>query len=336
MIPGPGEGKTLVKFAVMTDLHAEIIHDAERRLEIFTKAVNESGCDFAIELGDFIAPGHKGAYTCSEDRVNPAMRNEFLGLGRYPGKRSELFKILEKLPCPLYHVLGNHDLDLHTKEEVMESLGMERPYYSFDVKEVHFVVLDANFVYEDGKAVEFSRGNYMKWLFQKAEPFPYLPPEELNWLSEDLQRTEFPSVVFCHEGLNGGFLNALNHEEVFDVLKAAPHGVKLCLAGHKHQDLLEEEEGIPCYYVNSISGYSVPAKFACRRFSEEIETDYPNVQYMCVYEDPLYVIVTMDESGIEIRGQSTSFVPPDPETAGVHFERKEIVLTPTASSCHLQ
>lgn len=326
----------MIKVAVMTDLHVDIVHDAQFRIDTFIKRANEEKVDFAIQLGDFIQPPFKGSYICAEDRVSPVMRNTLEDKGNNAACRVKLLESFEKLNAPFYHVLGNHDLDLYTKEEVMDFWKMKSKYYSFDVKDYHFIVLDANFANPDGEVVDFEKGNYMKWMFRGNEPFPFIPDDELSWLEEDLSKTDKPSIVFCHEGLNDAFLNVINYEQVFDVLSKAPNGVKLCINGHKHQDLLEEQNGIPVYSVNSISGYSVPPQFAAHRFDKETENRYPSVQYMCVYTDPLFVIITIDEDEVHIEGAKTSFVEPTPEEVGVNFPNPTIILTPTATSADIK
>ena len=322
----------MIKIAILTDLHTEIVHDAERRIDAFVEAANKEGVDFAVQLGDFIQPPFDGSYVCTEDKVSPVMRNMLERKGLYAEKKQSLLDRFGKLNCPFYHVLGNHDLDLYTKEEVMDFWGMPSGYYSFDQGEYHFVVLDVNYIKDGEKALDFCKGNYMKWMFQGEEPFPYVPEEELKWLQEDLKNTDKQTIVLSHEGLNDAFLNAINYKEIFDILKAAPNGVRICINGHKHQDLLEEQEGIPVYTVNSISGYSVPPQFAARRFDDETEEKFPSAQYMCIYEDPLFVIVTINDDSIEIKGGKTSFVEPGPDVVGVHFPNPTIILTPTATS----
>ena len=45
-----------VTFAVVSDLHQDIAHDAEERLSTFLRAANDNQVDFIIELGDFCFP----------------------------------------------------------------------------------------------------------------------------------------------------------------------------------------------------------------------------------------------------------------------------------------
>ena len=69
-----------------------------------------------------------------------------------------LFRDFEK---PSYHVIGNHDCDMCTKEELLGNYGVEHgPYYSFDMGGFHFIVLDPNYYIIDGICHSFENGNY--------------------------------------------------------------------------------------------------------------------------------------------------------------------------------
>lgn len=321
-----------MKFAVMTDLHTDIIHDAEVRLDSFVSACLQNKVDFAVQLGDFIQPPGPYRYTCNKDRVTMYMKNILNGRGLSKQEKSRLFDKLTKAGIDVYHVLGNHDLDFHSKDDVVKYLGMPGGYYSFDRCGYHFVVLDVNYMCKDGVVTDFEYGNYQNYMFMPDEPFPYVPEAELNWLKDDLDKALYPTIVFSHEGVNEGFLNALNYKEIFDIFENAPNKVILCMNGHKHEDMHTLERNIPVYSLNSISGYSVPPAFEARRFDDAIEDKYPNVKYMCVYKEPLYCLVTIDESYIDITGRDGSFVKPTPDELNVHFDEGDIVIVPTASS----
>lgn len=73
--------------------------------------------DFCVQLGDFCPPNdnHMEDKECILERIN-------------------------EFPVPFYHALGNHDMDANNKTAVMEYIGMENGYFSFDCGGVHFVV----------------------------------------------------------------------------------------------------------------------------------------------------------------------------------------------------
>lgn len=151
----------------------------------------------------------------------------------------------DKLNMPYYCALGNHDLlgwsarrkvpvtdpDLG-KKFILDKLGMEKSYYSFDAKGWHFVVLDALHEKDssDGPIYE-----------------PKLGKEQLDWLRFDLgQNYRKPTVVMSHFAAfnHTGQINAdpdlkaMNHlvladnKELRFILER--HGVKAFLQGHTH------------------------------------------------------------------------------------------------------
>jgi 3',5'-cyclic-AMP phosphodiesterase len=99
----------------------------------------------------------------------------------------------ENTTVPAYHCLGNHDMAAWSRDDadrehpqfgmrlMMDKLGMERLYYSFDCGRWHFVILDSVYCEEPG---EF-KGRVSE--------------EQLEWLREDLrQHREQPAIVICH------------------------------------------------------------------------------------------------------------------------------------------
>ena len=50
------EENRLVRFGVMTDVHKDVIHDADQRLEVFINRMTQLRPDFVIQLGDFCIP----------------------------------------------------------------------------------------------------------------------------------------------------------------------------------------------------------------------------------------------------------------------------------------
>lgn len=151
----------------------------------------------------------------------------------------------DQLAMPYYCALGNHDLlgwsprrkvpvtdpDLG-KKFILDKLGMEKSYYSFDAKGWHFVVLDALHPKEskDGPIYE-----------------PRLGKEQLDWLRFDLGANyRKPTVVMSHYAAfnHTGQINAdpelkamnnlvlADNQELRFILER--HGVKVFLQGHTH------------------------------------------------------------------------------------------------------
>lgn len=145
-----------IRFGIMADIHQDFMYKAEERLATFIARMNDENVDFIIQLGDFCFP--------------------------FPNNKSFL-SIWEQFNGPRYHVLGNHDMDRSTKKGMMDFLGIEKNYYSFDCGNYHFIVLDPNYLSIDGQDIDYEHGNY----FNYPDSINNLPDEQLEWLKADWQ-----------------------------------------------------------------------------------------------------------------------------------------------------
>ena len=112
-----GEEQSL-RLGLITDLHKDIIHDADLRLQTFLDTLKGAPPHAKIQLGDFAIP----------KKENQPFIDSF-----------------NQGPIPSLHVMGNHDLDEgYTKEQVIQTFGMPAAYYSQVIQGVRIVVLDGN------------------------------------------------------------------------------------------------------------------------------------------------------------------------------------------------
>lgn len=149
--------------------------------------------------------------------------------------------------------------------------------------------------------------------------YPYLPPEQIQWLREDLARTPYPSVLFSHQRLTRDPVAILNPEPVREVIASAPNGVVLALNGHEHMDNAIQVDGVWFLNVNSMSCMWLDTAFACpERYSKEIDEKFPNIQYTVPYSEAVYAILTLDEKGARVKGSQASFVGISPQEQGVY------------------
>jgi hypothetical protein len=183
--PKPGEIKNLkqtVRFGFLTDLHyadippagSRIYRDSNGKAAHCIEVCKAQGVDFVIEGGDL---KDQGADVVSTLSYLQAIEAE-----------------IQKFDGPTYHVLGNHDADNISKNQFMMSvtntnISPASKYYSFDVKGVHFVVLDANYR-SDG--IDYNCGNF-DW--RDAN----IPQAQLDWMTSDLAATSGPVIVFVHQ-----------------------------------------------------------------------------------------------------------------------------------------
>lgn len=146
LMPLFGNSLSPIRFGLITDLHKDIIHDAEDRLATFLEQMEQENPHALIQMGDFAIPSKKNM--------------DFIA------------KYSKSHPLAL-HVLGNHDMDEgYTKATVVNAYGMPAPYYSLSVQGVRVIVLDGN---EEGSPTytsgypSYIGGQQQAWLKDQLE-----------------------------------------------------------------------------------------------------------------------------------------------------------------------
>jgi predicted phosphodiesterase len=237
--------RPLVVFGLLTDVHYADREPARNRyyrqsIEKMNECIaqmNREKPDFMIELGDFK----------DQDQVpDEAKTLKYL---------TEIEAAFRKFNGPVYHVLGNHDVDGITKNQFLErventGIAKDKSYYSFDAKGIHFVVLDANFT-RDGKP--YDRGNFV-W------NDTCIPEIEMKWLEKDLSKTRHPVVVFTHQLLDdSGDKNVAvsNAAEVRKVLEQSGK-VLAVFQGHVHDERYSLINGIHYQTVHAMTDGEAP------------------------------------------------------------------------------
>lgn len=278
----PNNEKKKLRFGICADVHKDIMHDGDSRLEEFIDEALEQNFDFIIQLGDFCRP-----YDYNQD---------FMSIwNRFPGKK--------------YHVLGNHDTDGgFTHEQVVKYWNAEGQYYSFDFNGFHFIVLNGN---ELDPSPDRPSG-YARFMSDK----------QLDWLEQDLQETALPTFVFCHQGMDndlGGISNATKSRLVLERANktAGFQKVKVVFSGHHHQDYHNIINDIDYIQINSMSYQWLGNEHQHLRYSKEVDKEYPWIKYTVPYKNPIWAIVEVSTNSLEITGRKTEFVGPSPEELGM-------------------
>lgn len=265
-----------IRIGWITDLHHGYIKDATKRLEMFLAEASERKLDFILQGGDFCHPAPEA--------------KAFVHLwNQYRGER--------------YHVLGNHDMDLGSKEDVMNFWGMKEKYYSFDKGDFHFVVLDCNYIFKDGQYVDYANSNY--YIDQQNRDL--INPEQIEWLKSDLEKTSKQTIIISHQAFDeiwDGWSVPNRHlvRKVIDDCNNRTDFQKViaCFCGHHHVDDHSYINKVHYFQMNSASYYYVGDGFG---------SDGPKAPY----KEPLYAFVTIDPLGqIIIEGNQSSFVAPTP------------------------
>jgi 3',5'-cyclic AMP phosphodiesterase CpdA len=237
--------KQSVRFGFLTDLHyadippagARVYGDSDNKAADCIEVCNAQRIDFIIGGGDLKDQGSDGTSSLSYLRAIEAE--------------------LQKFDGPTYHVLGNHDADNISKTQFLTNITNTNippasKYYSFDIKGVHFVVLDANYR-SDG--IDYDRGNF-DW--KDAN----IPQIQLDWMTSDLASTRYPVIVFVHQLLDGmGDHYVRNADAVRAVLENSGKVIAV-FQGHYHPGSYTRINGIHYYTLKAMVEGTYPARNA--------------------------------------------------------------------------
>lgn len=280
-----------VKFAIFTDLHYDHIPDGNRRIQEFINKVKKMDIDFIIGLGDI-------CYPIEENRV--------------------ILEALEKTKIPCYYTIGNHDSDMFSRELVMRFLGIKNNYYSFTKGNIKFIVLDTCYIKRNDGYIPYYKRNYNK----TSDSYPYIPPEELSWLANELNDNCEYYILFSHHSLVNEFANrgVTNRKEVRAILEKANgtgNRVLMCMNGHDHGDAAVNINGI-CYYTLNAMSYIWHGLKETYNYSKEIHERYPGLKDMILYKDALHAIVTIVNDGqLKIEGMRSHYQNIIPSDVGI-------------------
>ena len=290
--------KKEILFGICADVHHGTRSDERWRMKRFVEEAAERKADFIIQLGDFV----------SADRT-----------GR------EMLDVWERFDGPRYHVLGNHETEHTTKEEMLAFLGQKEKYFSFDMGAYHFVVLDNNYLKEGNVYLDYA---YRTRDFNNC----YIPPQELEWLEKDLQSTDKRCFLFMHATSEVGDWRILNIHAFRSVLwrvneRAGYNKVTMVFSGHDHADAYRFKGGIHYQVINSMSHkYIGPMYTDESSCSKEVEKDYGELKWIIPYREPLYAFVQLKANGlIRIIGKQTEYAGNSPlELHWEHYASPQI------------
>ena len=201
------------KFAIVTDRHGGR-KPGTTVLEEAVAEINLLDPDFTLSVGDLI-----NGYTDEPAKIN-AMWDEF-------------DRDIRKLKRPFYYVFGNHD----ASNPVMLDLLKKRygaPYYSFDHKGCHFIVLFTETRDAQGRLIELNGD-----------------AEQIAWLERDLAASTdaVHTFVFYHKPWAS--------DKIMTLFKGRPTTV---FTGHWHGYQQFTKDGIN-YHVLSTTGANLRPDF---------------------------------------------------------------------------
>jgi len=276
----------IVKFSVFTDLHYYPIafyDDAPERLHKIRKRAEDNQVDFMIHLGD---------------------------LSHQPSKDKEIVEQFDAIPMPTYHCIGNHECQGDSYDAVLTAYGLEKGYYYFDKNGFRFIILDLNYMREDGKAVHYDLGNYFRR--KPGTQLVTFEEEELNWFENTVMSSPYPCILFSHhslEHLNNGmsFSELKSIWQLFEKLNSDKKRIVMAINGHHHKDNLRIFKDIVFLDLNSASYEWIDDVH--NAYPKELYEKYVHVGNTLIYTEPVHAIITLREDGyIKIEGANSEFL----------------------------
>jgi alkaline phosphatase len=237
----------VVRFGVITDLHYADMEkknnrDCRQSIQKLQDAVavfNKEKVDFVVELGDF------------KDQDKNKKWKDTIGFLK------EIESVFAEFNGPRYHVLGNHDMDSISKSDFLKNvintgISKRKSYYSFDMNDIHFVVLDGCFTSEEK---DYNFGDF-DW------DDSYITQKQLEWLKADLAKTKNPTMLFIHQRLDEFATEKVGHcvansKEVRAVLEKSGKAVAV-FQGHEHTGDYSYRNGVHFFTQKAAVEGSLP------------------------------------------------------------------------------
>lgn len=180
---------------------------------------------FVVQVGDLIH-----GYTRDKEQLNKEWK-------RFKNQ-------IKPLTSPFYPVPGNHDVVTDEAEEIYSEIwGQDKLLYSFDYDFVHCIVLNTWWGTEDDRISEWQQ----EWLINDLEMFA-----NKNGGKNSKELSQKSIFVFFHSPLwkyNNESESYKDWQKVHNILKEYP--IRLVVAGHFHEYVWEEIDGINYLIINS-------------------------------------------------------------------------------------
>ena len=273
----------MIRFLVFGDLHYDEVADGDRRIDEILADAKKRALDFIVSLGDLCTP-------VAENNI--------------------VLKRFKSLGIPFYNVIGNHETDNCSLDEILDYYSMDNPYYSVVCNGYKLIFLNTCYLQRDGKEEVFYKRNF------KSENtiYPVVPEEERHWLQEELN-DDLKCIIFSHHSFVNDFpkRGVYNREEIRKNFPSKH--VLLCVNGHDHGDALSYADGIPYLTVNSSNYAWLGSQIASSR---ELQEKYSYLNGMLQYKQAMNTYIEIDNEEIKITGMEGEYQSVTPDDIGIH------------------
>lgn len=237
--------ETILRAGIITDLHKTPKADTDTRkysgamakIGVFMKAMEAEKPNFIVELGDYV------------DMLTPETD---------PLKNlKEIDSLFMSFNGPAFHVLGNHDFDNIKRDVFLQNvvntgIPQGQTWYSWDAGGVHCIVLDADYTPDKFRPYDMNTPEDTFWSWKDTS----IPPQEMEWLKNDLKKTSLPTILFSHQTLDRTDDNDHNIKNASLVRAILEESGKVLavISGHDHQGGYSNIKGIHYIVMNGNVG----------------------------------------------------------------------------------
>jgi predicted MPP superfamily phosphohydrolase len=160
----------------------------------------------------------------------------------------EANNIFNKVNADKYHVLGNHETRNFVKNEWLNIVGYEKPYYYFDANGYRIIILDGN----NKPATEEEEGSFDT--SPEIDFYPgFIDSTQMDWLKNVLKNSKrYQKIVFVHQPVFSTDLR--NQDQLFiggEELRNlfSDNEVRAVFSGHIERFCHLKEAGVDYYTI---------------------------------------------------------------------------------------
>ena len=178
----------------------------------------------------------------------------------------------------------------------MTSGNRKKPITALTTRESISLVLDPNFLFTDNRFIPYEKANF----YVDGSLRTFIPPEQLEWLTADIQETDFPTLIFSHQSLAHDIWGVKNRLSVQRILeeennRVGRQKIVACFNGHNHIDFHRQINGISYIDINSMSYFWLGEAFENRsRYPSEVYQKHSSMAYVAPYQEALFTFLDID------------------------------------------
>lgn len=231
-------GEEKLNFAIFTDVHYD-----PRKIKNTSKGIKgEESVKNFLKLIEILKKGKQDFVVNLGDLVEAEPKKSF----------PIILKSIKKISSPVFHVIGNHELEVLSIKELKSVLKLKKFYYSKEIKGYKLIFLNA-FDKKTSKPDHRRKSRIIGGNISN---------KQIKWLKKELKSTKGKAIIFTHKLLSNQELKnnpiwAIAPErytkvENASVIRKILENSKKVLAvfqGHVHQNFMVKIKNIPYFTI---------------------------------------------------------------------------------------